>query len=118
MPSSPTTSCTRPSPLASDTVIVPPGRVYRIALSIEVADQEREVAHRTRDHRGRRIGRQDRQSGLADGLLEAVELLADHAIQPDGSAEFASGLEPRQVEQIGDDPGESHRFPLELRGEP
>ena len=51
-------------------------------------------------------------------VLEAFGLLADEGVQPDGFAEFASGFQPREVEQVGDDAGQAQRFALELRGEP
>ena len=45
-------------------------------------------------------------------------LFADQRVEPHALAQLASRLQSRQVEQIGDDPRQAHRFPLELSGEP
>ena len=56
--------------------------------------------------------------GLGGGLLEPLALVADDRVERDRLVERAPGFEPRQVEQVRDDPRQARGLAFELRGEP
>ncbi|MDP9463431.1 MAG: hypothetical protein M3P52_02310, partial [Actinomycetota bacterium] len=50
-------------------------------------------------------------------VVVPLGLLADESIEPHAFAQLTTRFQPREVEQVGDDPRQPQRFALELDGE-
>ena len=82
----------------------PPGRVYRIALSIRLRTSRERSRAAPRTVAG--VGRFDREANarLAGLVLVPLGLLSHEGVEAHPLAQLAAGFEPGEVEQVGDDP--------------
>ena len=95
---------TDPSSAATATVTVPPGRVYRIALSSRLRiKRERSRAEPCRRWHRSHLQR-ERQPGLLSGVLEPLPLLSNEGVEPNVVTELASRFQAGKVQQVGNDP--------------